>query len=81
MCLMCCPNLKSIEAEWNFLELVPMGLEALCHLIKDSRFVEFVDLKNNRINTEVIGVNIESVLSKELPANAGMAIIINKLYK
>jgi hypothetical protein len=44
-----CPNLKSIEAEWNSIGSSPAGLEMLCHLVRNLPMLEFIDLKNNRI--------------------------------
>lgn len=49
-----CPNLKSIEAEWNSIGTGPGGLEVLCHLVKNLPFLEFVDLKNNRISHQLV---------------------------
>lgn len=49
-----CTHLKSIEAEWNCVGSSPAGLEALCHLVKNLKFLEFIDLKNNRINHNLV---------------------------
>ena len=47
--LMHCPNLTTIKAEWNNIGSSPAGLLALLHLVQNLRFIEMVDLKNNKI--------------------------------
>ena len=50
MALMNCPNLVSIQAEWNNIGSSPVGLMGLLHLVRNLRFLELIDLKNNKIS-------------------------------
>lgn len=50
MALMNCPKLVSIQLEWNNLGSNLNGLTALLYLVQNLRFLELVDLKNNKIN-------------------------------
>lgn len=50
MALMHCPGLVSIQAEWNNIGSSASGLMALLYLLRNLRFVELVDLKNNKLN-------------------------------
>ncbi len=49
MALMNCPNLVTIQAEWNNIGSSPAGLMGLLYLVQNLRFIELVDLKNNKI--------------------------------
>jgi hypothetical protein len=48
--LLNCPNLITIQAEWNNIGSSPAGLMALLHLVRNLRFLELIDLKNNKIS-------------------------------
>lgn len=48
--LMHCPYLKSIEAEWNNIGSSDVGLSSLSALATNLQYLEFIDLKNNRIS-------------------------------
>ena len=50
MALMNCPQLTTIQVEWNNLGSSPAGFGALLHLVRNLRFLELVDLKNNKIS-------------------------------
>lgn len=53
MALMNCPNLVSIQAEWNNIGSSPHGMMALLYLVQKLRFLELVDLKNNKISHQL----------------------------
>jgi Ran GTPase-activating protein (RanGAP) involved in mRNA processing and transport len=44
-----CPAIVSIQAEWNNIGSSPSGLMALLNLVRNMRFLEMLDLKNNKI--------------------------------
>jgi hypothetical protein len=44
-----CPAIVSIQAEWNNIGSSPSGLMGLLNLVRNLRFLEMVDLKNNKI--------------------------------
>lgn len=74
--LMHCPNLTTIQAEWNNIGSSPAGLLALLHLVQNLRFIELVDLKNNKIShqsaeviAEIIKVNSRSLSILDLRWN------------
>ena len=48
--LLNCPNLVTIQAEWNNIGSSPAGLMALLHLVRNLRFLQLIDLKNNKIS-------------------------------
>ena len=47
--LMHCPGLVSIQAEWNNIGSSPAGLMAMLTLVRNLRFLEMIDLINNKI--------------------------------
>ena len=50
MALMHCPGLVTVQAEWNNIGSSAAGLMGLLYLVRNLRFLEVVDLKNNKIN-------------------------------
>jgi len=48
--LMHCPGLVSIQAEWNNIGSSPAGLMAMLTLVRNLRFLEMIDLINNKIS-------------------------------
>lgn len=76
MALTNCPNLVSLQAEWNNAGSSPHGLMALLYLVQKLRFLELVDLKNNKINhqhaeliAEIIKTNSRSLTVLDLRWN------------
>ena len=76
MALMNCPNLATIQAEWNNIGSSPSGLSALLYLVQNLRFIELIDLKNNKIGhqsaelvSEIIRVNNRSLTVLDLRWN------------
>jgi hypothetical protein len=71
-----CPGLVTIQAEWNNIGSSASGLMALLYVVQNLRFLELVDLKNNKINhqhaeiiAEIIKVNSRSLKVLELRWN------------
>jgi Ran GTPase-activating protein (RanGAP) involved in mRNA processing and transport len=63
MALMHCPGLVSLQAEWNNAGSSLAGLAALLYLVRNLRFLELVDLKNNKLthqHAEIIADIIRS---------------------
>lgn len=50
-----CTHLKSISAEWNNIGSSDVGLETLAHLVHKLHYLEYIDLKNNRISHHLSG--------------------------
>jgi Ran GTPase-activating protein (RanGAP) involved in mRNA processing and transport len=76
MSLMHCPGLVTIQAEWNNIGSSASGMMALLHLLRNLRFLELVDLKNNKINhqhaeiiAEMIKLNSRSLKVLDLRWN------------
>lgn len=76
MALANCASLVSIQAEWNNIGSSPHGLAALLYLVQKLRFLELVDLKNNKIThqqaeiiAEIIKTNSRSLTVLDLRWN------------
>jgi Ran GTPase-activating protein (RanGAP) involved in mRNA processing and transport len=76
MALMHCPGLLSLQAEWNNVGSSAAGLAALLYLLRNLRFVELVDLKNNKLThqhaeliAEVVRLNCRSLKVLDLRWN------------
>ena len=61
MALMNCPNLVTIQAEWNNIGSSATGLMALLYLVQNLRFIELIDLKNNKISHQVAEILAEII--------------------
>jgi len=71
-----CPAIVSIQAEWNNIGSSASGLMALLNLVRSMRFLEMVDLKNNKIThqsadliAEIIKTNNRSLKILDLRWN------------
>jgi len=76
MALMHCPKLVTVQAEWNNIGSSASGLVTLLYLVQNLRFVELIDLKNNKIShqsaeiiCEIIKVNSRSLAVLDLRWN------------
>lgn len=87
MALMNCPNLITIQAEWNNIGSSPTGLMALIYIVQNLRFIELIDLKNNKIShqsadliCEIIKANNRSLKVLDLRWNDLGEVGAQKIY-